>query len=332
MDNSVLITTPTREVWNAYTNLGPVADEAAGERVEDALVTMASIAADTTRTYADRSWALNGINFAYTESSFDAERIREVVFSKPPFDVYYTPTDGGDRDVMHPESKGDLQALENALVKLNLLSNTLMPNHYAISRMEVNAIFAFQRASVGLGASAKAEMAKETALKLVPLIESYSVLLPIDARPERYPIGMRMQTMFAHASSLTFAGTHLKNQAYLDKGEALYNETIQLGEAELMKPAEGTVAPDYDQVRNKMLFARMFYAARFWAFYKDNDPEKIRGILHPLTSADNKETNFYKNYLPSHKDSKITPFPELREIAATMPELKEYLEGAGWKF
>jgi hypothetical protein len=292
----------------------------------DALQTLVTIAADDKNTNAQRAEALNGINYAYTQSDFDAGTIRDVVFSKPPFSTYYSGSNASSTDPLHPTSGPDVAAVEAALVKLNELSNALIPNHYALSRIEISMVFAFQRAAVGLPVAQQKSLKAQYGKQMEPVAAAYDALAPLDSS-SAYPLSMRLQIMFAHASALAFIGQAENDPTYLDRGEALFQQTIQLGDSYT------AANPNSTPVLNQTLLARIFYAAYYWGRYKTSNPALIENVLLPLTDvATIQNTTVYKTYLPSNKNTNVGPFTILRAIALQMPALKTFLQGEGWKF
>ncbi|MCE9541243.1 hypothetical protein K8R03_01635 [Candidatus Kaiserbacteria bacterium] len=280
------------------------------------LGTFRDIAADTRNTQIQRARALNGISYGYMNSRFSSDDMLKVVFSKEPFSSYYkAPATDSD----------DALAVADAVTKLNALSNALVPNHYAISRMEVAEISAYTRAAAQLSADKRKSQASGYAEKIRELIGAYDSLPPLKAVGSAYSTGMQMQILIAHASALAFVGEALDDASYSAKGEALFEEIIQIGETSI---SSGTATSG---VLNSTQMARIFYAAQYWSDYKDSNPQKIMTMLQPLITAGS-NTNVYRKYLPDNKDSKIRPFSTLREIAQQMPALKAYLEGRGWIF
>src|SRR5581483_5972618 len=86
-------------------------------------------------------------------------------------------------------------------------------------------------------------------------------------------------------------------------------------------------------VVDETALARIFYASYYWQHYKTTNPSKIENELLPLTTEPAvKQTDVYLAYLPSHKNASVPPFTRLRAIAKVMPQLKTFLEGAGWTF
>ncbi len=293
-----------------------------------ALTAFREIAADTNNSPIVRARALNGINYAYTQSNFDAEDVQKVVFSTPPFSAYYTAPSQVTVDPLHPESGSEVAAVESALVKLNELSNSLIPNHYAISRMEVANIFAYQRDVAGeTSTSTKQQIGQTYALKQKQLIAAYDALGGLGAEKSEYSLSMYIQIMFAHAGSVSFVGTTLEDKDYLARGEKEFNDVIALGDA-YPRTSANAVA-----IRNQTLLARIFYISFYWKEYKVSNPQKMKDVIRPLTDLSVVQgTTVYKEYLPSHKDVKVPPFTVLRAMAKQMPELKTFLTGLGWVF
>jgi hypothetical protein len=293
--------------------------------LDGSLESLRAIAADASQSNFDRARALNGINFAYTETDFDADTVRKAVFSAPPFAQYYVPSQTTEPDPLHPEAGSDVAALESALVKLNELSNQLYPNHYAVTRMEVANIFAFQRAIVGVPEADRPALKQQYAEKIKKLAAEYDSFEPISS-VSGYSLVMRMQIMFAHASALAFVGDTFSDKSYHDKAEALFQETIAIGDA------HPTTEANSKAVRTKAALARIFYVSYFWKHYRQSDPNKMRDIIRPITLDSNKDLSIYTDYLPSHKDADVAPFTVLRGMSNSMPLLRAYLEEVGWKF
>lgn len=314
------------DIASAYDTIAIINSTTDTVRVTNALKTLRDIAANDQNPPLERAAALNGINFAYTESSFDANLIKEVVFSEPPFSMYYTPSAASGVDPLHPESGADVQAVEAALVKLNELSNALLPNHYALSRMAIAQVFAYQRAAVGKTQAERAELFTSHANTIKNLIAAYDALPPL-LQMEPMSDVMKMQIMFVYGSVLEFVGQALDDSSYINRGEQVFIDTIRYGEA--------YPAGNFDSLRmvNSTLLARIFYASHYWKYYRTSEPEKIRAVLRPLTDVEKvKNTTVHTEYLPTHKEAKVAPFTVLRAVAQGMPELKTYLEGRGWTF
>jgi len=292
----------------------------------NALATFRDVAADTNNTNFQRAQALNGINYAYTQSNFDATDVYDVVFSQPPFSSYYTASTTEAVDPLRPASGSNAAAVEAALVNLNELSNSLTPNHYAISRMEVADVFAFQRIVAQSPASQKTQLQQTYAAKMKDLIAAFNAL-PSLSSIQTYSPPMRLQIMFVHASALAFVGRTFKDQTYLDEGESAFQDTIDLA---------GTYSPTdayFNLTLNQSLLARIEYASYYWNEYQQTDPQRIEAVLQPLTDvATVKDTAVYTNYLPSIKNMQVAPASVLRTVAAQMPTLKTFLQGEGWTF
>jgi hypothetical protein len=292
----------------------------------EALAIFRDIAADESNAPGHRAQALNGINYAYTQSNFSATDLKNVVFSTPPFSQYFEKTKAVAADPLHPESGPDVADVEAALVKLNQLSNSLMPNHYAIGRMEVAEVFAYQRAAAKVVTrEQKTKLMRQSAENAKPLVEAFEALEPLNS--QNYAMPMRMQIMFAHASTLAFIGYAQNDRTYHDRGEVAFQETIQ------QDGAYPTTNIDSTAALNQTLLARIFYISYYWKRYKDSDPKRIQDVARPLMDVDRiQKTDFYSEYLPTHKAATVAPFATLREVAKTMPELKTFLQGRGWKF
>jgi hypothetical protein len=319
-------TTTTSQIAEAYALLYSDATFEQGNlNLLQALQTFRSVAADESQPNFTRSQALNGINYAYTRTNFDADDIYNVVFSRPPFSAYYAAPAANVIDPLHPGSGGRVEAVENAIFKLNQFSNALFPNHYAIVRMEMGEVFQSQREGAR-DPSTATESRIAHAKKIEDLIKAYDALPDIDTMAS-YSTPMRMQILFAHASALAFAGRALGNPQYGDKGEELFFKDIAIGES---YPKDRT---DSSYILNESLLARIFYAVHYWGRYQGEEQDKVKDVLRPLTDvAAVKGTTVYTEYLPSHKAATVSPFSTLRVIAADMPELKTFLQGLGWKF
>ena len=290
------------------------------------VATLRDIAADENNTNLERAQALNGINYAYTQSNFDAADIANIVFSQPPFSAYYTAPTTQSVDPLHPESGPNVAAVEAGLVKLNELSNSLVPNHYAITRMELADIFSYQRDSVNESASQAAALETQQADKIKDLVAAFNALPPL-ASLKSYSASMTIQIMFAHASALAFVGHAEHDKTYLTNGEAAFQQTISFGDSYQKSN------PDSLLVQDQTLLARIFYATYYWKEYQKTDPQRIEAVLEPLTDVSSvQNTAVYTSYLPTHKDANVGPFTTLRLVAAVMPELKTFLQGLGWKF
>lgn len=320
------LSTTTEEISNAYSILyNDISFTSGSPSLLQALKDFHDLAADETQSNLTRSQALNGINYAYTKTNFDADDVYAAVFSEPPFSEYYTAPAADAVDPLHPESGGRVEAVEKALVKLNQLSNALYPNHYAIVRMEVAEIFSYQR-EVARNPSQEKEAREAHATRIKDLIAAYDALPPLSSYSS-YSLLMRIQILFGHAGANAFVGKAFSDTAYLDRGEQLFKEDIEIGEA------YPTDRIDSAAVLNETSLARIFYASHYWGRYKTSDPQRVISVLRPMVLNEKvKETTVYKQYLPTHKNSSVTPFSVLREIAQTMPELKTFLQGAGWKF
>ncbi len=309
-------------IADSYTKLAVGADKV---DLGGSLDTFLAIATDETRQPHDRAVALNGINYAYTQSNFDASTVYEKVFSKPPYNTFYTPP-VSEYDPLHPEEGGIAGSVEAALVKLNELSNQLSSSHYAISRMEVGSIFAYQRANQKAATNtAREDIRAAYGNRVKALIAQYDTLGPLESETE-YSLPMRMQIMLAHAGALSFVGRALRDRDYTIKGEDLFADLIKLG-------GTSYETSEKSSVLNMELLGRIFYASYHWQWYKDSNPDKIRNTLRPLTYAErNQLTTVHQQYLPSLANSTVPPATVLREIAETMPELKAYLQTRGWIF
>ncbi len=308
-------------------------DMAPGDRqVVEALTTFREIAADENNPPLQRAQALNGINFTYTQLNFNAADLKAVVFSKPPFGKYYEDLGSTAPDPIHPESGSDAAAVEAALVKLNILSNSILPNHYALARLEVARIFKYQRessAQVGKTSAEIRAMAEQAAEEIKPLVEAFEAISPplhaISA--DTMPMPMRVQIMLVHASALSFIGYMQNNRSFHDRGEVAFMAAIKAGDE------YPQTAYDYQTVLNQTLIARINYASYFWKRFKTSDPERVMSVLRPLVDEEKiKNTATYNTYIPNHKDVKIPPFSTLRDIAGQMPELKTFLQGRGFVF
>lgn len=321
-----IVATTTPEIVAAYRILGGSLTRQPGDpNLVKALETFRAIAADESKSNRERAQALNGINYAYTQSDFDAKTIYDVVFSKAPFNGFYVESTSTKPDIVHPQSGSNVQDLESALIKINTLSNALYPNHYAISRLERNLIFASARETDGLSVKKKREVQKEYAKKVQPLIEAYDAVSADDL--DMYSTAMRLHTQYAHAGNIAFVGRTLDDDSLLQKGEKLFQETIALGDS---YPKSN---PNATRILNETLLARIFYATQYWSEYKTTDPNRIFNILKPLTDVEAiKATTVYKFYLPSHKEAKDPTFTILRQIAEKMPELKALFVSLGYKF
>lgn len=289
-----------------------------------------NIAADASYDPDIRARALNGINFIYTHSNYNARLIKEHIFEDGPFSQYFTPSATSSTDPLHPEEGTDVAAVEQALVRLNELSYSLFPTHYALLRMTVADMFAFQRASVGAStASAKQALIDEYTRRVQGRLEEVAQLGPIETA-QGYSAQLRMQLRLIEASATAFVGRHLSEgrQEYLDRGEALFQSAIASADA------YSQMAPDVRAVRNEGLLARVYYASYYWSFYKDTDPERVKSVLRPLIAyyEVEPESGVYSRWLPSHAKSTVPPFSVLRDIALEMPELQAFLERLGWVF
>jgi len=325
---SVVPTQQTRAVITAsyaklYQPAQPTAFSAGLQQLRD-------IAADDQSTPVARMQALNGINFAYTQSTFDADTIYNIVFSSPPFAQLYDSSLETTVDILHPEAGGKVPAVEAALVKLNEISNSLIPNHYAISRMEVAQIFAFERATATTSAAETATLRTQYADQIQSLVAAYNALPALQSSPQyTYSTPMEVQILYAQGSTMAFLGrTYKQKNGDFKQGEALFQQALQI---ETNYP---TTAVDYGSVLDESLLARIFYAVYYWTRYDTAGNDKyIEDVIRPLTDVQTvQNTAVYKSYLPTHKTAQVEPFTTLRAIAAKMPELKTFLQGEGWTF
>lgn len=297
------------------------------QNLQRALQGFVTIAADENNLASQRAQALNGIYYAYTASNSDAKAIRDTVFSHPYFASYYVASSSRSSvDPVRPESGAMVEPVELALAKILALSNELSPNHYAVSRLETAELFAYDRAVARIPVSKRQSIKEEYAAKVKNLIATYDSLPPLDSQDNYLP-AMRMQVMYLHASALEFVGEALNDQAYVDRGSALYEKIFQMGAS---YPRTNEAARG---VLNQTLFARIFYATHYWRHYKDTEPSRIKDALRPLLDEEaNKGLSVYEQYLPSRKNANSGPSWVLRDIAKQMPELKTFLAGRGWKF
>ncbi len=320
------MTEGAQQAFVAYNDIATTLDFAEGdENLVAALTSFRDIAANEQNSNQDRARALNGINYAYTQSDYSADDVYNIVFSKAPFNAYYKEPAAVAVDPLHPEAGNRVQAVEEALLKLNELSNSLTVSHYAIVRLEINNVFAYQRASSRAPAADQDRIRKEYAEKIKTLVAQYDTLPAIET-VEDYRMPMRIQILFAHASALSWVGNNLNDSEYIRKGEQNFIETMRLADS---FPQTGKSSGG---VRNQGLLARIFYASYHWRHYKTTDPDYMKEIVRPLMTEEAKNTAVYAAYLPEHKDAKVPPYTVLREIAAQMPEFKTFLEGRGWKF
>ncbi len=327
VDHNQMIATTSPDIVASYRTLGGDLTRSPGDaHLANALETFRTIAADETKSNLERAQALNGINYAYTQSDFDAKTIYDVVFSRPPFSAFYVAATSTKRDIIHPESGTDVQALENALFKLNTLSNALYPNRYAITRMEINTVFEAARETAGETKAQRKASQVSYANQVKTLIEAYDALPAIE-NDSAYALPMRMQIMYAHAGAIAYVGRILDDASYMQKSEALFRDVIALGDA------YPTTNVDSLRILNETLLARIFYATHFWPVYQQSDVNHIKEILQPLLDVERiKETTVYKDFIPSHKDATSATFRTLRLIAAKIPEVKTFLISLGWKF
>ena len=312
------------QIGQAYDNMQNLTFKPADENLASSLETLRDIAADTDSPVEQRVKALNGINFAYVASNFDAATVYEVVFSKPPFSASYIAS-ASSSDPVHPNAFGDTAAVDSAIIKLNAYSNSLLPNHYAIARMEVAKVFEYERA-VSVNPTQKIALKKAYAEQLKQLTKAYDALPDIESQGA-YPTHLMLQLMYLQASSLSFIGSAEADQTYLDNGEKLYLHAIGLGADSLKSD------PTNMWVKNSLNFARMFYVVNYWY------PHKKAGSLQSLITvadalADDYDANvpLYSQYIPAHRDGKVEPSTTLRVISKKSTKLKSLLESSGWKF
>lgn len=314
------------KVQAAYDKIATELSLAPGDPIlTEALETFREVAMDESVQPIQRARALNGMNYAYTQSNFDADAIYNVVFSRPPFDQYYTAADTTTPDPLHPRSGQRVEAVEKGLAELSELSVSLFPNHYAIARLGMANLFAYQRAVARNGGKELPELKRQRAEEMRTLAESYEVLP--DIATLSYTPTLMTHIMFAQASVLAFVAAALDDDSYWAKSEAAFAQVIGYGEK------YPTNEIDSLRVINGTLLARIFYASHFWKVYKDSDPERVRSVLRPLTDENAvRYTVVYNQYLPGHRNAQVSPFTVLREIAGGMPELKTFLQGRGWTF
>lgn len=292
-----------------------------------ALNVFREIAMDEKNAPTDRARALNLINYTYTASDYDAKDVYDVIFSRPPYSQYYEAHPTESADIIHPASSGSPEAVEEALQKLNELSLSLTPTHYAIARLQIAQIFAFTRDSAKTGADVEALKTKYVG-KIKELDQAYNAL-PAITTPEYsklYRKPLLLQVLFVHANALGFIGNITGDKTYLDKGEAEFKSVINLA-TEYSDGPDGT-----DAVKDQQLLARIFYVSLYWRHYKATNPDYMMQVIEPLFSDWAKATNVYVKYLPVHKESKVPPYSVLRDMAKQYPDLKTFLEGRGWKF
>lgn len=311
------------QIKQAYDAMGNLTFKPNDPNLISSLETLRDIAADANNPVAQRVQALNGINFDYVASNFDAATVYNVVFSKPPFSAYYVPS-ASSSDPVHPNAAGDTAAVDNAIVKLNEYSNSLRPNHYAIARMEVAKIFEYERA-VAADPEQKDTLKRTYAEQLKQLTQSYDALPNIET--QGYPFPLMLQLMYLHASSLSFIGRAEADQTYLDRGEKLYQHVIDLASNSLQSD------PTNVWVENQLAFARMFYIVNYW--YVDTDAGTVQSLIavaDALADDYNARVPLYSQYIPAHKNGTAEPSGTLRVIAESSPKLKALLEHSGWKF
>lgn len=311
------------EIKEAYDNMALLNFTQNDPYLDMSLKTFREIASNPNNPVVERVQALNGINFAYVASNFNAIALYNEIFSQPPFSQYYTASTNTVPDPAHPGIQGDTAGIDAAIVKLNEYSNALMPNHYAIARMEVAQLFEYSRAA-SRNEAAAASLQQEYATKLKQLIAAYDALPSIESAG--YDTALMMQLMYLHANAQAFVGRALDDSTYLDKGEALYTHVIDLGE-ELLEDQ-----PNNRWIKNQVEFARMFYASSYWFKYKTSDPERIRSVLRDLANDYDGTIPVYSRYLPTHADGTVPPATTLRAVAEQVPELKTLLQNLGWKF
>jgi hypothetical protein len=311
------------QIKEAYDNMNRLNFTNNDPYLDMSLKTFRDIASNPSNPVLERVQALNGINFAYVASNFNAVALYNNIFSQLPFSQYYTASTSTAPDPAHPNIQGDTEGVDAAIVKLNEYSNALMPNHYAIARMEVAQLFEYSRAA-SKGGAATTSLQQEYAAKLKQLIAAYDALPSIESAG--YDTALMMQLMYLHANAQAFVGGVLNDAAYLDKGEALYTHVIDLGE-NLLKSQ-----PNNRWIKNQVEFARMFYASSYWLKYKASNPEKIRAVLRDLASDYDGTIPLYSQYLPTHADGTVQPATTLRDVAQQVPELKALLVKVGWKF
>lgn len=322
-----LETVAAKQVMQEIKGMSDLITQAEGDPdIVRALNVFRDIAMNEQNTPLDRARALNGINYMYTATDYDAIDVYNVIFSKPPYAQYYTPSGATGADALHPESSGDVAGVEAALVKLNEVSYALTPTHYAISRMEISNVFAYQREQVGVTATERTALQKKYGDKIKALVASYEALPPVTT-VEIYPRPQLLQIIFAHSSVLSFIGKTV-DKTYLPKGEAGFAQVIALAQSYQQSPGKD----DVDVLHSQELLSRIFYASYFWSIYKPTNPNFMYDIVKPLMDESAKTTNVYLKYLPLHKDSKVAPYSVLRDMAKQYPDLKTFLEGRGWKF
>ena len=312
------------QIKQAYDNMGKLTFKPGDASLGSSLKTLRDIAADENTPVVEKIQALNGINFAYAASNFDAATVYDVVFSKPPFSDYYVPS-ASSSDPVHPNAHGDTKAVDAAMIKLNAYSNSLLPNHYALARMEVGKVFEYERA-VSENPAQKDALRHTYAEQLKELTRAYDALPDIETKGN-YPFPLMLQLMYLQASSLSFIGSTEADQAYLDRGEQLYLHVLSLASDTLKSD------PTNLWIKNQLEFARMFYLMNYWNYHKNTDS------LQPLIAvadalADDYDANLplYSQYIPAHKNGSVEPSKTLRVAAESSPKLKALLEHAGWQF
>lgn len=323
MGNATSTRSVSAQIKEAYDNMGRLNFTQDDPYLKASLETFRDIASNESNSVLERVQALNGINFAYVASNFNAVTLYNEIFSQQPFSQYYTPSTNTGFDPAHPGTDGDTVGIDTAIIKLNEYSNTLMPNHYAIARMEVAQLFEYSRAASKKGADT-ASLQKEYAAKLKQLIAAYDALPAVESLG--YDTPLMMQLMYLHASAQRFVGKALDDSAYLDKGEALYMHVIDFG-TNLLK-----TDPNNRWIKNQVEFARMFYASNYWFKYKKSNPEKIRTVLREFAKDYDGTIPVYSQYLPAHATGTVEPSTTLRTVAQQVPELKALLVKVGWKF
>lgn len=312
-----------KKVSDAYAKLASLNFTDGDQNLATSLQTLRDIAADTANSNIQRARALNGIYNGYTASNFDADALRSIVFSQPPFSAYYVAA-ATSTDPLRPMQGMDVGGIESALYKLLVLSNTLYPNHYAIARLQIGDVFSYQRDLTRTPSAQRDALKLQYAQKIKDLNSAYEAL-PIEAL-DSYGPSIKMQIMYLHADALQFVGSAYNDKTYLDRGEADLQAVIRFGET------YPTTSADYPQVRTQLMYARIFYASHYWEYYRETDPDHIKNMLRPLLDKANQVSPVYTKYLPMYKESRNEPARSLRSIAAQMPELKTYLEELGWKF
>jgi hypothetical protein len=312
------------QIKGAYDNMRYLSFEPFDINLVSSLETLRDIAADTSVPVIQRVKALNGINFAYVASNFDAATVYDVVFSKPPFSAYYVPS-GTSTDPIHPNALGDTRALDRAMVKLNEFSNSLFPNHYALARMQVAQVFEYGR-DVAANPSQKAILRQQYAVRLKQLTEAYDALPNLEDQ-EGYPFHLMLQLMYLQASSLSFIGRVESDESYLNRGEQLYLHVIQIAGDSLRSD------PTNLWVKNQLEFARMFYVVNYWYVHeRAGTQELLIAIADQLADDYDPELPLYSQYIPAHANGTAEPSVTLRVIADSSSKLKTVLEQSGWEF